>query len=100
MELILEKNESAVLFLDDCNGYYCSNPKAFLVAVFDFNAFKVHKAEESQVGAYRRGGRWEKALEDCNMKYRILLEGNKSDFSDEKFEKFIQHEYKVIRGNY
>ena len=22
------------------------------------------------------------------------------DFSDEKFEKFIQHEYKVIRGNY
>ncbi len=50
MELILEKNESAVLFLDDCNSYYCSNPKAFLVAVFDFNAFKVRKAEESQVG--------------------------------------------------
>lgn len=100
MELVLKENESVILFLDDCNGYYCSNPKAFLVAVLDFNAFKVKNAEKSQVGVYRIGGKWDKALEDCNMNYRVILKGNKSDFTDEKFKNFIQQEYKVIRGNY
>lgn len=66
----------------------------------NFNAFRVRKAEKTQLGVGRMSGKWEKALEDCNMKYRTLLEGNKSDFTDEKFKKFIQYEYEVIRGNY
>ena len=99
MELNLEENESAILFLDDCNGYKCSNPKAFLVAVLNFNAYRVKRAEESQIEATRMGGKWVKALEDCNMKYRVLLQGDKSDFTDEKFKNFIQHKYKVIKGN-
>lgn len=55
MELILEENESAILFLDDCNGFKYSNPKALLVAVLNFNAYKVKRAEESQIEATRMG---------------------------------------------
>lgn len=102
MELSLEikEDETAVLFLNDCNGYYSSDPKADLVLVTNFNYDMVKQAEKSQIGVGRVGGKWTEALSLLKMNYRKILKGNESEFNREPFIDLIKYKYKVISGNY
>lgn len=99
-DLVIKSNETGVLFIDDLNMFQSKDPSADLVLVtnFDFNMIK--DLEKKQLGVYRIGGNYKKALEDSGLSFRLIARGKKSEFNGDILALSISCEYKVISGNY
>jgi hypothetical protein len=86
-----------ILFLDyDC-GFAYNDPIAVLVQINKSLPKKeLEKFELSQPGVSRTGGNWKKIIEDAKATYKVIREGNRSDFEKENYD----FEYELITGNY
>lgn len=99
-ELTLNENESLVLFLNDNNGWSKNDKNADLVIVENYDSELVQKQEKDIPGVYHRGGNWEEALLKSRLKYKLLLKGKETDFSDIIEKYFDFRTYNVISGTY
>lgn len=99
-ELELKENETLVLFLNDKNGWMEDNPIADLVVVENYDYDIIKKEENKIPGAYHTGGSWKRAIDSSSLKYRLILDGRKSDFVGivDKYHKY--ETYNVISGTY
>jgi hypothetical protein len=85
-----------VLFIDDCNMFEAKNPHACLVDVFNTSELIMKSLEKSQIGVYRRGGRWEEIMKDGKIEFNLISSGRKSNYKAEDYDL----EYELISGNY
>lgn len=99
-ELDLKENESLVLFLDDCNGWFNDNPKADLVVVENYDYDLIKDKERKIPGVYHRGGNWKQAVADTGLNFRELISSRKNDFITGDIVNHIKYTYDVISGNY
>lgn len=99
-ELKLKENETLVLFLNDNNGWNKDDKYANLVIVENYDSELVQKQEKNIPGVYHRGGNWEEALLKSRLKYKLLLKGKESDFTDIIEKYFDFRTYNVISGTY
>lgn len=86
-----------ILFLDDCNMFEARDPLAYLVEVSEYTSTSVFRVlEESQIGVYRIGGKWEEIMKDGGIEHKLISKGRKSKYKKSDYDE----DYILISGNY
>jgi hypothetical protein len=92
-----ELNMKRILFTDTCNLFEAHDPIAYLVEIpSHITKVQLYALEIKQPGAYRIGGKWGDIMRDGSIKFTLISQGRKSNYTPDTYDE----EYQVITGNY